>query len=188
MTNCSFHPTTTGLRPMALPLMILILATCSCAPSPETTGTSSEPGETEASTSAGTPPVGMPQVLLPDGFEVTLELAITPEELSQGLMFRPRLPEDRGMLLIFAEERLPSIWMMNTLVALDPRFAFGTHPDERFAFDELTITLDQVETFVDFSAAVTIDDLRTALRQDRDAFVPYAHAALSAYTDVDAGS
>lgn len=34
----------------------------------------------------------------------------------------------------------------------------------------------------------TIDDLRTALRQDRDAFVPYAHAALSAYTDVDAGS
>jgi len=61
----------------------------------------------------------MARVLLPDGFEVTLELAITPEELAQGLMFRPKLPRDRGMLLIFAEERLPSIWMMNTLVALD---------------------------------------------------------------------
>ena len=60
-----------------------------------------------------------PKVLLPDGFEVTLELAITPEELAQGLMFRPKLADDRGMLLIFAEERLPSIWMMNTLVALD---------------------------------------------------------------------
>lgn len=119
MTNSSFPPPTTKLRPMALPLMILILATCSCAPSTETTGASSELGETEASTSAGAPPMEMPRVLLPDGFEVTLELAITPEELSQGLMFRPRLPEDRGMLLIFAEERLPSIWMMNTLVALD---------------------------------------------------------------------
>ena len=64
-------------------------------------------------------PVELPQVVLPDGFEVTLELAITPDELAQGLMFRPSLAADRGMLLIFAEERLPSIWMMNTLVALD---------------------------------------------------------------------
>ncbi|MGD8441534.1 MAG: DUF192 domain-containing protein, partial [Holophagae bacterium] len=60
-----------------------------------------------------------PQAILPDGSEITLELAITPDELAQGLMFRPLLPDDRGMLLIFAEERLPSIWMMNTLVALD---------------------------------------------------------------------
>jgi uncharacterized membrane protein (UPF0127 family) len=58
-------------------------------------------------------------VTLPDGFDVILELAITPDELSQGLMFRPRLPEDRGMLLVFADERYPNIWMMNTLVALD---------------------------------------------------------------------
>ena len=34
-------------------------------------------------------------------------------------MFRPKLADDRGMLLIFTEERLPNIWMMNTLVALD---------------------------------------------------------------------
>ena len=68
---------------------------------------------------AAAAPADMPRGVLPDGFDVTLELAITPDELAQGLMFRPHLAEDRGMLLIFPEERLPNIWMMNTLVALD---------------------------------------------------------------------
>ncbi len=119
MTQTSFHPTTTGFRPLALPLLILIFVTGSCSPSPDTVATSTEPSESEYSTVTEAPPMEKSHVLLPDGFEVTLELAITPEELAQGLMFRPKLPLDRGMLLIFAEERLPSIWMMNTLVALD---------------------------------------------------------------------
>ncbi len=104
---------------MMLPLVLLTLLTGSCAPAPDTAVTATEPSPTGSSTGTAAPPAGQPQVVLPDGFEVTLELAITPEELAQGLMFRPKLPEDRGMLLIFAEERLPSIWMMNTLVALD---------------------------------------------------------------------
>ena len=119
MTHTSFQPAANGLRPSALPLLILILVTGSCAPSPGTVATSTEPSETVYSAVTEAPPIEMSHVVLPDGFEVTLELAITPEELAQGLMFRPKLPEDRGMLLIFAEERLPSIWMMNTLVALD---------------------------------------------------------------------
>ena len=104
---------------MALPLATLALLAGSCAPSTDTAVTSTVPSAAEETASIQSQPMEMPQVLLPDGFEVTLELAITPDELAQGLMFRPRLGEDRGMLLIFAEERLPSIWMMNTLVALD---------------------------------------------------------------------
>jgi hypothetical protein len=104
---------------MALPLMIVIVATGACAPSPGTTASPVATSETGAAAMTEAPAKEKPKVLLPDGFEVTLELAITPEELAQGLMFRPKLPGDRGMLLIFAEERLPSIWMMNTLVALD---------------------------------------------------------------------
>ena len=119
MTHTSFQPAATRLRPLAVLLSILILVTSSCAPSPDTTAISNEPSEVEYSTATEAPPMEMSRVVLPDGFEVTLELAITPEELAQGLMFRPKLPQDRGMLLIFAEERLPSIWMMNTLVALD---------------------------------------------------------------------
>jgi len=119
MTHTSFQPAAIRLHPVVLPLLILILVTGSCAPSPDTVAKSTETSETEYSSVTEAPPMEMSRVLLPDGFEVTLELAITPEELAQGLMFRPKLPQDRGMLLIFEEERLPSIWMMNTLVALD---------------------------------------------------------------------
>jgi uncharacterized protein len=104
---------------MALPLLMLILVVGACAPAPDTAATPPESSDTEIESTTEALPIEMPQVALPDGFNVTLELAITPEELSQGLMFRPKLAQDRGMLLIFAEERLPSIWMMNTLVALD---------------------------------------------------------------------
>ena len=119
MTNTSSPPATTTFFPIAPFLLLLILVTGSCAPSPDTTAAFPGPRQTEQPTSIEAPPMELPHVALPDGFEVTVELAITPEELAQGLMFRPKLPEDRGILLIFAEERLPSIWMMNTLVALD---------------------------------------------------------------------
>jgi uncharacterized membrane protein (UPF0127 family) len=119
MINTSSPPATTTFFPMTPFLVLVILVTGACAPSPDTAATSPGPSETGHSTSIEVPPMEMPHVTLPDGFDVTLELAITPEELAQGLMFRPKLPEDRGMLLIFAEERLPTIWMMNTLVALD---------------------------------------------------------------------
>jgi uncharacterized membrane protein (UPF0127 family) len=64
-------------------------------------------------------PVPLPRAILPDGFVVTLELATTPEETTTGLMFRPSLADDRGMLLLWTEERLATIWMMNVLVPLD---------------------------------------------------------------------
>jgi hypothetical protein len=67
-----------------------------------------------------TPPLEeLPSVTLPDGVSVHLELAETPEEISQGLMFRPSLADDRGMLFLFDRERIPSFWMKNTLIALD---------------------------------------------------------------------
>jgi uncharacterized membrane protein (UPF0127 family) len=64
-------------------------------------------------------PNPLPQAILPDGFVVNLELATTPEETTTGLMFRPSLADDRGMLLLWTEERLATIWMMNVLVPLD---------------------------------------------------------------------
>lgn len=64
-------------------------------------------------------PVPLPQAILPDGYVVNLELATTPEETTTGLMFRPSLADDRGMLLLWTEERLATIWMMNVLVPLD---------------------------------------------------------------------
>ena len=63
--------------------------------------------------------VQLPQATLPDGFTVKIELADTPEETATGLMFRPSLAADRGMLLLWPEERLATIWMMNVLIPLD---------------------------------------------------------------------
>jgi len=61
----------------------------------------------------------LPKAVLPDGWKLTLELAVTQEETAQGLMFRPRLAPDRGMLFVFEQERIPSFWMKNTLIPLD---------------------------------------------------------------------
>lgn len=61
-------------------------------------------------------------VLLPDGFAVTAELALTPEEQAKGLMFRESLPEGRGMLFVFGDPGVKSFWMKNTLVDLDMVF------------------------------------------------------------------
>ena len=71
-------------------------------------------------------PAPLPQAVLPDGFMVDLELALTPEEISTGLMFRPSLPENRGMLFLFDQPRLPAFWMKNTLIPLDLVFLDGT--------------------------------------------------------------
>lgn len=61
----------------------------------------------------------LPHATMPDGTVLALELALTPEEISQGLMFRPSLAEDSGMLFIFPEPRYPSFWMLNTFIPLD---------------------------------------------------------------------
>eukprot|EP00928_Gymnodinium_smaydae_P005012 TRINITY_DN11725_c0_g1_i3.p1 TRINITY_DN11725_c0_g1~~TRINITY_DN11725_c0_g1_i3.p1 ORF type:complete len:210 (+),score=40.79 TRINITY_DN11725_c0_g1_i3:99-728(+) len=46
-------------------------------------------------------------------------VAVTPEEMQRGLMFRRSLSEDEGMLFIFGEPRQGSMWMKNTSVPLD---------------------------------------------------------------------
>ncbi len=48
-----------------------------------------------------------------------VELAVTPEEQEQGLMFRKNLNQDEGMLFVFKEEGEHSFWMKNTLIPLD---------------------------------------------------------------------
>ncbi|OGV61742.1 MAG: hypothetical protein A3K19_00085 [Lentisphaerae bacterium RIFOXYB12_FULL_65_16] len=51
-----------------------------------------------------------------------LEVATTSEEHSRGLMNRPEIPVDGGMLFVFAEEQVRQFWMAYTLVDLDILF------------------------------------------------------------------
>ena len=57
-----------------------------------------------------------------DAFMFTVEIADTPELRARGLMFRQRLPEDRGMLFDFGSPRQVSMWMKNTYIPLDMLF------------------------------------------------------------------
>ncbi len=59
-----------------------------------------------------------PQVCFQDVC-VTVELADTEEERTQGMMFRPRLPEGRGMLFVFPESAFWPFWMKDTYMPLD---------------------------------------------------------------------
>jgi uncharacterized membrane protein (UPF0127 family) len=52
----------------------------------------------------------------------TVELAVTPEEQAQGLMFRRALPPDAGMLFDLGSTRPATFWMKNTLIPLDMLF------------------------------------------------------------------
>ncbi|CAA7611523.1 conserved exported hypothetical protein [Magnetospirillum sp. LM-5] len=52
----------------------------------------------------------------------TVELAETPDQLTQGLMFRTHMKADAGMLFNFGRPRPVSMWMKNTLIALDMVF------------------------------------------------------------------
>lgn len=52
----------------------------------------------------------------------TVELAVTDAQLSQGLMHRPAMSEQAGMLFDFGEDQMVSMWMRNTLISLDMFF------------------------------------------------------------------
>ncbi|HPR64634.1 MAG TPA: DUF192 domain-containing protein [Thermoanaerobaculia bacterium] len=60
-----------------------------------------------------------PHVILPSGHILTVELAITDEERSYGLMFRESLAPDTGMLFLFNHCEPHSFWMKNCFFPLD---------------------------------------------------------------------
>jgi uncharacterized membrane protein (UPF0127 family) len=61
----------------------------------------------------------MTAVTLPDGSAIQAEIRQGPEETSRGMMFRPELPPDNGMLFIFETLEPRSFWMYRTLHPLD---------------------------------------------------------------------
>lgn len=51
-----------------------------------------------------------------------IELAVSPAQRAQGLMFRDSLPADGGMLFLYERDQVVTMWMRNTLIPLDMIF------------------------------------------------------------------
>lgn len=72
---------------------------------------------------AAAQPMERLEIITRGGVQVfDVEMAVTPDQRSKGLMFRKELPEGRGMLFDFAEETVISMWMRNTYIPLDMIF------------------------------------------------------------------
>lgn len=59
------------------------------------------------------------RLTLPSGKVLTVEVMVKDEDRQMGLMFRPSLPEDRGMLFIFEQADFHGIWMKNCKFPID---------------------------------------------------------------------
>lgn len=57
-----------------------------------------------------------------NGVKAWVELALTNDERQHGLMHRPRMSQDDGMLFAYPEEGNHQFWMMNTFIPLDIAF------------------------------------------------------------------
>ncbi|MEH1944708.1 MAG: DUF192 domain-containing protein [Nostoc sp.] len=62
------------------------------------------------------------KAIVPNGTTIQLEVAQTPQQQAKGLMYRPALPDNRGMLFGFPSAQPVSFWMKNVPVPLDMVF------------------------------------------------------------------
>jgi uncharacterized membrane protein (UPF0127 family) len=58
-------------------------------------------------------------VILPDGFKVVAEMAVTGQDMERGMMYRTELAAGRGMLFVHGQPGRYPYWMANCRIALD---------------------------------------------------------------------
>jgi len=103
------------------------------------------------------PGVDRPQPRLPtermvivtrDGrrLDFTVEMALTPDQQTIGLMFRPEVKADEGMIFDWGQPRESSMWMRNTLAPLDMVFIAADGRIHRIAERTVPLSLTPVDS------------------------------------------
>jgi len=93
-----------------------LVSACGAAPGKASSAPAATPTPAAA---AGSSATQGPRAEMPSGSVYKLELALTPEEQAQGLMFRESLPDRTGMIFVFDQEGDHHFWMKNTMIPLD---------------------------------------------------------------------
>jgi uncharacterized membrane protein (UPF0127 family) len=114
----------------------------------------------------GTPQTGLAQVPLTirsanGEHRFTVEVAATPEQQERGLMFRPLVGPDEGMIFPYDPPVNATFWMKNTLVPLDMVFIRADGTIARIAH-AVPLTLDPVPAGEPVAAVLEIRGGRAA--------------------------
>src|SRR5688500_7421322 len=97
--------------------LVLVVALAACTP-PANGAPPPAPAKPVASDTTMRPEKAAVVIETPEGERrFVVELAITNEERSKGLMFREHMDEGAGMLFLFEDMRVQSFWMKNTHIA-----------------------------------------------------------------------
>ncbi len=125
------------MRTMPLALLLFPSALAACSPQAAAPSAERTPSAERAAAAAEQPSVHpvsglkvVPLTVATDGqtHSFRVELAETPEQQAQGLMFRAEMGADEGMLFPTAQPQMRSFWMRNTVIPLDLIFV---GPDRR---------------------------------------------------------
>jgi uncharacterized protein len=102
-------------------------------------------------------------ITTPKGRQVfKVEMARTPEEQERGLMFRPSIAADGGMLFPFPVPRVASFWMKNTQAPLDMLFIRPDGSIARIAENTIPYSLVPVTSGEPVAAVLEIAGGRAA--------------------------
>ena len=92
----------------------------------------------------------------------TVEVAQTPEQQAQGLMFRQSLAPDQGMIFPRNPPGDASFWMKNTLIPLDLVFIRPDGSIARIAENAVPMSLDPIPSLEPVGAVLEIAGGRAA--------------------------
>ena len=87
-------------------------------------------------------------ILTRDGkrHQFTVEMALSPDQQTVGLMFRPSVAPDGGMLFDWGRPRESAMWMRNTISSLDMVFITQDGRIHRIAERTLPYSLATIES------------------------------------------
>jgi uncharacterized protein len=90
-------------------------------------------------------------------FPFDIELALTPPQMGQGLMYRRTLAADAGMLFDYGDPQPIAMWMKNTFIPLDMIFVGKDGKVVDLHERAVPMSLDTIESKVPAKAVIEVN-------------------------------